>query len=101
MKKTGQQILRKPIITEKSVGLKDASRTLCFQVDRTANKNEIKQAVEEMFVELHDKIESVQTASFRGKLRRRGWTSGRRPDWKKAYVKLKEGTRVPEYAETV
>jgi large subunit ribosomal protein L23 len=101
MKKTGQQILRKPIITEKSVGLKDVSRTLCFQVDRAANKNEIRQAVEEMFVELRDKIESVHTASFRGKLRRRGWTSGRRPDWKKAYVKLKEGTRVPEYAETV
>ncbi len=54
-----------------------------------------------MFVELRDKIESVHTASFRGKVRRRGWTSGRRPDWKKAYVKLKEGTRVPEYAETV
>jgi large subunit ribosomal protein L23 len=101
MKKTGHQILRKPIITEKSVDLKDASRTLCFQVVRDANKNEIKQAVEEMFVELRDKIESVHTASFRGKLRRRGWTSGRRPDWKKAYVKLKEGTRVPEYAETV
>lgn len=101
MKKTGQQILRKPIITEKSVGLKDASRILCFQVDRAANKNEIRQAVEEMFGELRDKIESVHTASFHGKLRRRGWTSGRRPDWKKAYVKLKEGTRVPEYAETV
>jgi len=98
MKKT---VLHKPIITEKSVGLKDASRTLCFQVDPDSNKREIMEAVEEMFVELRDKIESVHTASFHGKLRRRGWTSGRRPDWKKAYVKLKKGTRVPEYAETV
>jgi large subunit ribosomal protein L23 len=101
MKKSGHQVLRKPIITEKSVGLKDSARTLCFHVDPHANKREIRQAVEEMFVELRDKIESVHTASFHGKVRRRGWTSGRRPDWKKAYVKLKEGTRVPEYAETV
>lgn len=101
MKKSGHQVLHKPIITEKSVDLKDAARTLCFHVDRDANKREIKEAVEEMFTELRDKIESVHTATFQGKVRRRGWTSGCRPDWKKAYVKLKEGTRVPEYAETV
>ena len=101
MKKTGHLILRKPIITEKSVDLKDAARTLCFQVDRHANKREIQEAVEEMFAELRDKIESVHTANFHGKVRRRGWTSGRRADWKKAYVKLKAGTRVPEYAQTV
>jgi len=101
MKKSAHQILRKPIVTEKSVNLKDASRILCFQVDRDANKIEIKEAIEEIFSELRDKIESVHTASFHGKMRRRGWTSGRRPDWKKAYVKLRAGTRVPEYAETV
>jgi len=101
MKKSAHQILRKPIITEKSVGLKDASRTLCFQVDRDANKVEIKEAIEEIFGELRNKIESVHTASFHGKVRRRGWTHGRRPDWKKAYVKLRAGTRVPEYAATV
>ncbi len=101
MKKSAHQIIRKPIITEKSVDLKDAARTLCFQVDRDVNKRQIIEAVEEMFVELRDKIESVHTASFRGKVRKRGWTSGRRPDWKKAYVKLKAGTRVPEYAATV
>jgi len=101
MKKSAHQVLRKPIITEKSVGLKDASRTLCFQVDRDANKVEIKEAIEEIFGELRNKIESVHTASFHGKVRRRGWTHGRRPDWKKAYVKLRAGTRVPEYAATV
>ncbi|MCL5671798.1 MAG: 50S ribosomal protein L23 [Acidobacteria bacterium] len=101
MKKSAHLILRKPIITEKSVDLKDRARTLCFEVDRDANKREIMEAVEEMFVELRDKIESVHTASFHGKVRRRGWTSGRRPDWKKAYVKLRAGTKVPEYAETV
>lgn len=101
MRKSGHQILHKPIITEKNVGLQDTARTLCFQVDPNANKREIQQAVEEMFVELRGRIESVHTASFRGKVRRRGWTRGRRPDWKKAYVKLIEGTKVPEYAETL
>ncbi len=101
MKKSAHLILRKPIITEKRVDLKDRARTLGFEVDRDANKREIMEAVEEMFVELRDKIESVHTASFHGKVRRRGWTSGRRPDWKKAYVKLRAGTKVPEYAETV
>ena len=101
MKKSAHQILRKPIITEKSVGLKDSARTLCFQVDLHAGKGEIKQAVEEMFAELRNRVESVHTASFHGKLRRRGRTFGHRPDWKKAYVKLKAGTKIPEYAETV
>ncbi len=101
MRKSGHQVIRKPVITEKSVDLRDAALTLCFQVDRDANKREIQEAVEEMFTELRDKVDSVHTASFQGKVRRRGWTSGKRPDWKKAYVKLKPGTKVPEYAETV
>ena len=101
MKRSPHQVLRKPIITEKSVDLKDMARTLCFQVHARASKGEVKQAVEEMFVELRDKVESVHTASFRGKVRRRGKTQGRRSDWKKAYVKLRVGTKVPEYAETV
>jgi large subunit ribosomal protein L23 len=101
MKKSAHQILRKPIITEKSVDLKDRARTLCFRVDVQAGKGEIKQAVEEMFVELRNRVESVHTATFHGKVRRRGRSSGRRPDWKKAFVKLKEGTKMPEYAETV
>ena len=101
MKRSPHQVLRKPLITEKSVDLKDMARTLCFQVHARASKGEVKQAVEEMFVELRDKVESVHTASFRGKVRRRGKTQGRRSDWKKAYVKLRVGTKVPEYAETV
>lgn len=101
MKRAPHQVLRRPIMTEKSVGLQDTARTLCFHVHARASKGEIKQAVEEMFVELRDKVESVHTASFHGKVRRRGRTEGRRPDWKKAYVKLKPGTKVPEYAETV
>jgi large subunit ribosomal protein L23 len=101
MKRSAHQVLRKPIITEKSVDLKDMARTLCFQVHARVSKGEIRQAVEAMFVELRDKVESVHTASFRGKVRKRGKTQGRRTDWKKAYVKLREGTRVPEYAETV
>ncbi len=101
MKRSAYQVLRKPIITEKTVDLKDAARTLCFQVDARASKGEIKQAVEDVFAELRNKVESIHTASYRGKVRRRGRTEGRRPDWKKAYVKLRAGTKVPEYAETV
>ena len=63
---------------------------------RDANKTEIKQAVESLF---KVKVEDVRTASFEGKLRRRGRYSAYRSDWKKAYVRLKAGQKAPEYAE--
>lgn len=100
MKKSPYQIVRRPLITEKSVDVRERHRTLCFQVSPGATKIEIREAVEEIFKELRGKIEAVHTANFHGKVRRRGTRSGRRPDWKKAYVKVKAGTQLPEYSAT-
>lgn len=96
MTKNPYQVLKRPVITEKSMDAKDVARTLCFQVDRRATKTEIREAVQRIF---KVRVEAVRTATFHGKTRRRGLTSGRRPDWKKAYVKLQEGEKIPEYAE--
>jgi large subunit ribosomal protein L23 len=96
MNKSAYQVLQKPIVTEKSLGVKEAHRTLCFKVDPTATKTEIKEAVQIIF---KVKVESVHTSTFLGKERRRGRTVGHRPEWKKAYVKLKSGEKIPEYSE--
>jgi large subunit ribosomal protein L23 len=98
MTKNPYQILKKPVITEKSVDAKERARTLCFQVDPHATKVEIREAVQTVF---KVKVDSVRTAIYRGKTRRRGRTSGRQPDWKKAFVKLKAGEKIPEYADNV
>jgi large subunit ribosomal protein L23 len=98
MIKTPYEIVEKPIITEKGIDVKERARTLVFRVNAHANKVEIKAAVESIF---KVKVESVHTARFHGKIRRRGRTMGQRPDWKKAYVKLEAGQKMPEYAETV
>ena len=90
------QVLRKPLVTEKGVAKKDAERTLCFEVAPGANKIQVKAAVEKLF---KVKVAEVRTSNFEGKLRRRGRFAGYRPDWKKAYVKLKKGEKVPEFAE--
>jgi len=95
--KSPYQILRKPIVTEKSLDVKERHRTLCFQVDPEATKIEIKEAVQTAF---KVRVASVHTSAYAGKMRRRGRTFGYRPDWKKAYVKLKAGEKVPEYVES-
>lgn len=89
-------VIRRPIVTEKAVGKKDGESTLCFEVSPDANKTEIKQAVQTIF---KVKVIDVHTVNNLGKLRRRGRFSGYRPDWKKAYVRLKAGEKMPEYAE--
>ncbi len=98
MTKSPYKVLRKPIVTEKSLDAKERRRTLCFRVDSAATKTEIKQAVEAAF---KIKVEDVRTAVFHGKMRRKGRTMGYRPDWKKAYVKVKAGEKMPEYVENV
>jgi large subunit ribosomal protein L23 len=65
-------------------------------VSAVANKTEIRHAVEALF---KVKVAGVQTVNLEGKLRRRGRFAGYRPDWKKAYVRLKPGAKMPEYAE--
>jgi large subunit ribosomal protein L23 len=90
------EIIKKPIVTEKGVAKKDAERTLCFEVAADANKTEIRNAVQTLF---KVKVAAVRTSTTAGKLRRRGKFSGYRSDWKKAYIKLRPGQKVPEYAE--
>ena len=89
-------VLIRPVVTEKGIIKKDGERTLCFEVARDANKILVKQAVEKLF---KVKVEEVRTANFEGKLRRRGRFTGYKSDWKKAYVKLVDGQKVPEFTE--
>jgi large subunit ribosomal protein L23 len=91
-------VIRRPIITEKGLDQKEDKRILCFDVNPNANKREIKEAVEKLF---KVKVDSVNTINLYGKERRRGRFSGYKPDWKKAYVKLKPGEKMIEYAENL
>jgi len=91
-------IIRRPIVTEKGVAKKDEERTLCFEVAPQANKTQIRQAVQALF---KVKVAEVRTSTTAGKLRRRGKFAGYRSDWKKAYVKLQAGQKMPEYAEII
>ena len=93
---TIHEVIRRPLVTEKGVNKKETERTLCFEVAPNANKVQVKQAVEKLF---KVKVAEVRTSNVEGKMRRRGRFSGYRPDWKKAYVKLKEGEKVPDFAE--
>ena len=93
---TVHEIIRRPIVTEKGVTKKDAERTLCFEVAAEANKTQVKAAVEHLF---KVKVHEVRTVMNAGKLRRRGKFTGYRSDWKKAYVRLRAGEKMPEYAE--
>ena len=96
--KSAYQIIRRPLITEKGLGVKETESTLVFEVAANATKTEIKQAVQSMF---KVKVDLVRTANFQGKERRRGKFTGYRPDWKKVYVRLKEGEKMPEYAQNL
>ena len=82
------QIIRRPHISEKTAGLADTKRQITFEVLKTANKLEIKKAVEKLF---KVEVEEVKTVLVKGKTKRFGRNIGKRKDWKKAYVKLKEG----------
>ena len=93
---TLHEIIRRPLVTEKGVDKKETERTLCFEVAPKATKVQVKAAVEKLF---KVKVDNVRTCNFEGKERRRGRFSGFRPDWKKAYVKLKDGEKAPDWAE--
>lgn len=85
------QIIRRPIVTEKGSALKDDNNQLVFEVDLDSNKSEIRKAVEKLF---KVKVLSVRTQNRSGKRKRLGRTIGRRKNWKKAIVTLREGDRV-------
>ena len=87
-------VIRRPLITEKSTLLKETQRTLVFEVHRDATKPEIKKAVEALF---DTKVADVRVARVHGKVKRQGRHSGRRPDWKKAFVVLKKGEKMVEF----
>ena len=89
-------VIRRPLITEKTSILREDGRTLVFQVAPGANKVQIKRAIELL---LGAKVESIRTNIAHGKLKRQGRFAGRRSDWKKAYVKLRAGEKIPEFLE--
>jgi large subunit ribosomal protein L23 len=101
-------ILKSPVVTEKSVILKEdssdeggtrkAGQVLTFRVDEKANKTEIKNAVEEIF---NVKVAQVRTVQYEGKMKRRGRIEGRRASYKKAYVTLRKGEPMVDYAEAI
>lgn len=102
------EVLKSPVVTEKSVILKEDSsdensdrvqgQVLTFRVDRKAGKVDIKKAVEEIF---NVKVAAVRTVNYDGKIKRRGRLEGRRPNWKKAYVTLRKGEPMVDYAEAI
>ena len=89
-------VLRRPIVTEKTTVLREDGRTIVFQVAMDANKIDIRRAVERL---LGPKVASVRTSLAHGKEKRQGRYAGRRPDWKKAYVKLREGEQLPDFLQ--
>jgi large subunit ribosomal protein L23 len=91
-----QEIIRRPLITEKSTELRDDKGVIAFEVARNANKIQVKRAVE---IQFKVKVAEVRIAMVHGKVRRQGRTSGRRPDWKKAYVRLAAGEKPIEFFE--
>lgn len=101
-------ILKAPVVTEKSVILKEdstdensdrnAGQVLTFRVDKKANKIDIKKAVEEIF---NVKVAQVRTIQYDGKVKKRGRIEGRKASWKKAYVTLRKGEPMVDYAEAI
>jgi large subunit ribosomal protein L23 len=89
-------VIRRPLITEKTSLQREDGRTIVFQVAPAANKVQIKRAVEQL---LGSKVASVRTSIAHGKMKRQGRYAGQRPDWKKAYVTLREGQKLPEFLE--
>jgi large subunit ribosomal protein L23 len=92
------QVIRRPLVTEKSTILREEKRVIAFEVDPHANKIQVKSAVEELF---KVKVEDVRLFNVRGKMKRMGRWVGKRRDWRKAYVTLKKGEKPPEFVEGV
>jgi len=96
MKQT--DVIRRPIVTEKSSILREDGNILVFEVDKAATKIDIRRAVEQL---LGAKVAKVRTAISHGKVKRQGKYFGQRSDLKKAYVRLKPGEKTPEFLEGV
>lgn len=92
------QIIRRPLVTEKSTIEREISNIISFEVDVKANKIQVKNAVEELF---KVKVAEVRIFNIRGKGKRMGRWAGKRRDWRKAYVRLKAGEKAPDFVEGV
>ena len=99
MKKFAQDIILAPIVTERSMDIMRADRKYTFKVARDANKFEIKDAVESLFK--GTKVESVNVINCRGKERRRGYTVGKTPKFKKAIVTLTADSKTIEFFDSL
>jgi large subunit ribosomal protein L23 len=90
-------VIRRPLITEKTTVAREAiAEVIVFEVARDATKVDIRRAVEKLF---GAKVATVRTQIMHGKIKRQGRFAGPRPDWKKAWVRLKAGEKVPEFIE--
>jgi len=93
------QVIRRPLVTEKSTLQRETgANVIAFEVAPGANKIQVKKAVEELF---KVKVEEVRLFNVRGKMKRMGRHEGKRRDWRKAYVRLKEGEKAPDFVEGV
>jgi large subunit ribosomal protein L23 len=93
------QIIKRPLVTEKSTLQRElGANVIAFEVAPSANKIQVKDAVEELF---KVKVEEVRLFNVRGKVKRMGRWAGKRRDWRKAYVRLKAGEKAPDFIEGV
>ena len=89
-------VIRRPLITEKTSMAREAGQTIVFEVAVAATKIDIKNAVEKLF---GAKVATVRTSITHGKTKRQGRFEGQRSDWKKAWVRLRDGQKVPDFLE--
>lgn len=93
------EIIRRPLVTEKSTIMREeGGKIIAFEVAPDANKIQVKNAVEQLF---KIKVDEVRIFNVRGKMKRMGRWEGKRRDWRKAYVRLKEGEKAPDFIEGV
>ena len=90
------EVIRRPLVTEKTTHAREDGQTMVFEVATGATKIDIKRAVETL---LGSKVASVRTHLVHGKFKRQGRFEGQRSDWKKAWVRLKEGEKLPDFLE--
>ncbi len=90
------EVILAPVVTEKAEAGRVNEQTLCFRVHRNATKTDVKNAVRAIF---QVEVDSVRTVRYIGKMRRQGRFQGRRPNWKKAYVRIKQDQKQVEYTQ--
>jgi large subunit ribosomal protein L23 len=89
-------VIRRPLVTEKTTVARETGAVIVFEVAPQATKIDVKHAVEKLF---GSKVASVRTQIMHGKIKRQGRFAGQRSDWKKAWVRLRDGEKVPEFME--